>query len=229
MTSGFSFRPLVTPFSMGMEWEALFQQRLPYGYNKFFQITDDASIERTYSDRNLREYYSRECVSQPLPPEWLKKEIKRFVKGIGPRYTNESCGVHIHVNRKVFSKKKLKAIFTFLQSLTADQYVDAFGRWSTTYAGKHTAPWPGNVDSKYKALNLSYKETIEFRMFASKPQAEWLCYCVDCVVYLIKNAHHLNMDAFFAFVDANKPQNLPDEVVEKVDHHRATEVASTEF
>jgi len=33
----------------------------------------------------------------------------------------------------------------------------------------------------------------------------WAQYCVKLIAYMVENAKHLHSDAFWAFVDANKP------------------------
>jgi len=58
--------------------------------------------------------------------------------------------------------------------------------------------------ARYRAINTTNEKTIEFRMFRSG-DVKWAQYCVKLVAYMVENAKHLNMDAFWAFVDANKP------------------------
>lgn len=199
MSSGLSVRKLVSNKSFGIEIECFFERdRCPstYSYVGFFFMTTDGSIRTdSYSQDD------REMVSQPLPIKWLITEINRLEKKVGKWLTNESCGIHVHVNRSSISMEKAKAIFKFYQECTAEEQEEFFGRKSNGYCRAF-----GTIgSSRYMAVNTTNPNTIEFRMFASG-NAAWACYCVKMVGYLIHNAKHLNVEAVQAFVDSNKPR-----------------------
>lgn len=209
MSSFLSFRKPVGTRTLGIEWECLFSgastPRLFGTYKKFFGMCQDGSLDNLYHDHEGI-FYGIECVSQPLPPEWLKKEVVRFATSMPyHRAVNSSCGVHIHASREWVNKNKLNSLIKFFNLLTDDEYVEAFGRYSDLFAAR---PATRIHNTRYSAINVLNKKTVEFRVFASSHDVKWLHYCIDCVVYLITNAKRLNKDAFFAFVDANKPKNV---------------------
>jgi hypothetical protein len=173
--------------TLGIEIEGYKRNPQYYEYNGFFYFTRDGSLNEPPT-----RMYGVEMVSQPLTPCWLKKEIKKLEKK-DIWQVNDTCGIHIHVNRKWLSEKKAKKISSFLSSLSNDDWILFFGRKSNRYC---TKVW--DRDSRYSAINVSNTHTIEFRMFSSG-DAQWACYCVDMAVYLIDNANHLNVHAMEAF------------------------------
>lgn len=192
MPSLSSFRKPPIDKTMGIEIECIYsddanvERRKYYG---FFYATSDGSIR---PDR--WEQHPVEWVSQPLPAEWLKKEITKLEKRFGAWMYNDSCGIHIHVSRKWLSMKKAQAIYSFIQSLSVDDYVDFFGRPTNGYCGTQ---YPLG-QTRYSAVNVENKHTVEIRVFHSG-DAEWARYCVDCVKYMVDHAYHLNVEAFSAF------------------------------
>lgn len=154
----------------------------------FFKAGRDGSIEHTWCNTPV------EFVSQPLPREWLKKELYKLYNRF-PIKENDSCGIHIHVSRKWCTEKKAKQIRKFLCALGDDQCENLFGRTPQYFCR--------NVDdknSRYRMVNVQPTETVEFRMFKSGG-IKWACYCVDMVDYLVRNYRTLNVDALFAFRD----------------------------
>lgn len=197
------YRTPNTNKSMGIEieclikdWDEFTRDPLPvpdkYAHHGFFYAAGDSSIAE---DLCTSAY---EFVSQPLPAQWLKKEIRKLGKKWAWR-ENKSCGVHIHVSRKWLSETKAKAIYEFLNALKWGSRMDLFGRGGNEYC-QYGSAWG---HSRYLPINSENKHTYEFRVFKSG-NAEWCCYCVDMVEYLINNAHHLNIDAIMAFRDQYK-------------------------
>lgn len=138
--------------------------------------------------------YPVEFVSQPLTQEWLKKELRKLYKRF-PISSNDSCGIHLHVNKKWCSVKRAKTISDFLQTLSREEMRELFGRVPNEYCANRWDP-----SSKYCAVNVTNTNTVEFRSFRSG-SINWACYCVDLVCYLVKNHASLNKDALFAFRD----------------------------
>lgn len=163
-----------------------FERETFYG---FFYAGRDTSL--------IVDGYPVEFVSQPLTQEWLKKELKKLYTKFDIS-SNNSCGIHIHVNKQWCSNKRAKTISTFLQTLDDDEMEEVFGRKPNVFCRNR---WePGN---KYCSVNASKIATVEFRAFKSG-SLNWACYCVDLVCYLVKNHASLNKDALFAFVDLNR-------------------------
>lgn len=181
--------------TMGIEIETCVGRMNSGEYLGFFYVTTDGSIDCPYFSNK----YGREFVSQPLSPEWLKREIdKLFKKMIDPE-ANDSCGVHIHVSKKWLTDKKAEAIYTFVKSLTETEFECLFGRRPNGYC-RQVREYSGD---RYCAVNMSNSATQEFRMFKSG-NAAWCKYCVDCATYMVENAYRLNKGAFFAFRDLYK-------------------------
>jgi hypothetical protein len=183
MNSLSTFRKAPTNKAMGIEKYPLYGE-----YYGFFYATEDASLDGgSYSIRGV------ELVSQPLSPNWLKKEIAK----LGRKYTwssNNTCGIHIHVSRKWLTEQKAQAIYKFLQEIDKNDFERLFGRTPNDYC----RTYHGYGVSRYNAINNQPAATIEMRMFASGGP-EWACYCVDMAKYLVEQWSTLNIDAALAF------------------------------
>lgn len=199
MYSDFKVRTPVHNRAIGIEIEGFVNDvdspLINYGaYTGFFSMQRDGSIDTdNWSQRSV------EFVSQPLSVEWMKKEIYKLYKKYPTFASNRSCGIHVHVSRKWLSEKKAKTVYHFLQSLSGEQFETLFGRMPNMYC-ETSAVWGR---TRYAAINNENISSIEFRMFKSG-NAEWACYCVDMVKYLIDNAYRLNIDAIMAFRDIYK-------------------------
>ena len=193
MQSLSSFRKLDAVKSYGIEIECVHDQSIQkYQHHGFFYATDDGSLScGSY-------FYTTEFVSQPLPAEWLCKEITRLEKRVGGWFANDSCGIHIHVNKKWCTEKKAKAIRAFVNGLSHNDCEQLFGRRPNMYCRQETK-------GRYCMVNMTNEKTIEFRMFASGG-AKWARYCVRMADYMVKNALHLNIDAIYAASDMFKAQ-----------------------
>lgn len=195
MQSSFALRKPDTNLSMGMELECYFltsnsiKIKQHYG---FWYAVKDLSINPP-----SLENCSVEFVSQPLPKEWLKKEIKKLNKRVGDWEFNSSCGIHIHLSRKWMNEGRAHLIQEFYSSLSNEDRLAFFGRESNEYC----VPGVLSRTNRYKAVNICNKNTIEFRMFSSG-DVKWAQYCVDCADYMVRNARHLNIEAFYAFRDS---------------------------
>jgi len=193
--------------TLGIEWEMFWDQNDPKlkdaeQHLKFFYITTDGSLR--WTGLNRYDMYGRELVSQPLPFKWLLKELERINKIIPQVYTNDTCGIHVHVSRKWATPKKVDHLATFLASLTPEELLSAFGRMPNCYC-KHMSGWTKDTRTRYYGLNTTRKDTVEFRVFRSG-DVKWAQYCVKMVNYLMTQANTLNKDAFFAFVDMEQPK-----------------------
>lgn len=155
-------------------------------YFGFFYAGNDGSINEVYG------HVGKEFVSQPLTPEWLKRELKKLYD-IFPIKWDGSCGIHVHVSKNWLTNKKAEAIQKWIGTLSDGQFEELFGRRPNGYCMK-----TGPKNERYRAVNVTNTKTNEFRMFSSGDCA-WAQYCVDMAEYLVKNAYHLNFDAATAF------------------------------
>lgn len=199
MDSLSSFRKLPSTKCYGIELECFTDSFVHMGcHHGFFYSAYDGSI---CADRWPQQ--AVEFVSQPLPKNWLKKEIEK----LGKKFTwnhNESCGIHVHANKAWCTGKKGKTIAQFLYKVYQQDpamYEEAFGREPNSYCLESVSD-----TDRYRAVNLTRTNTVEFRMFASGGVA-WACYCVDMVDWLVSNCHHLSIDNFAAAIDMLKAQH----------------------
>ena len=201
--------------NFGIEWECIIDNSndpyIAYGQHvKYFYITLDGSIQvgylRVYNNDYTRGIsiprgtggVGREFVSQPLPAKRLIKEIERFHKWLNrPIYTNDTCGIHIHVDKRYCTLNKAANIMRFYKSLTEEDRRVLFGRDTNDYCSLHVAYYSS---PRYLAVNTTNKNTVELRMFASGPVA-WAKYCVQMAEWLVENHNHLNIDAAYAAHD----------------------------
>lgn len=193
------FRTPPTHKTFGIEIEGIVARMAQYipdegDFIGFFKTSSDGSI------RAWPTGYGREFVSQPLTYEWLLKEIPKLYKKVYAFSWNDSCGIHIHVNKQWCSKKKSRAIQKFVCSLSKEDFYSFFGRFPNNYCRQDV------TRTRYCAVNTTREETTEFRMFRSG-NAEWAKYCVKMARYLVENAYHLNVDALEAFWSINYPEN----------------------
>lgn len=174
--------------TMGIELECIIDDKAwnvckSGGFWQFWYFTTDGSIDVPWGHR----LYGAELISQPLPYEALIKQIKRLHKKIGDWQHNESCGIHVHVSRKMFCSYRRREWLDFLCTLTSDQTKSLFGRASNTYCD----PWS---DNKYCAINSQHDATYEFRMFSSG-NADWAIECVKRTYRMTLYRGPLNYDA----------------------------------
>jgi hypothetical protein len=192
MQSVSSYRKPVSNKSYGIEIECLLPRDISlntYGHSGFWFATQDGSIDEEHDTRG------REFVSQPLPADWLCKEIYKLAKKY--QWTHHgSCGIHVHVSRKWFSEKKARAVHEFIEQLDLDDYEALFGRVPNYYC-RHGMQFGY---TRYMPVNTQNKDTIELRMFRSG-DAKWAAYCVRMAEYLVSNAFHLTEHGCFAIKD----------------------------
>lgn len=195
MNSLSSFRALDSVKSFGIELECYMSNPPSEGYYGFFYKTSDASICPPRWG-----YAGVEWVSQPLPKQWLQKELVK----LGKKYaweSNDSCGIHVHVNKQWCTKKKALAIYKFMkENRHLAEYW--YGRKDNSYC---RLMYDNPTDTRYSAVNICDK-TVEFRSFKSGT-INWASYCLDLVEYLVENAFRLNVDAMDAAVDMFKAKH----------------------
>lgn len=125
-----------------------------------------------------------EMVTHPFTLEYfktIKKNLKKFldeVKALGWRsYDSNTCGIHIHLNKKSFGTTHLLKFLEFfykhpnyIAKISQRGGVDKLNQWATLGDGasdgglKYKAKTKGGTQ-KYTAVNLSHTETAEIRIF----------------------------------------------------------------
>lgn len=196
MQSLSEFRDPDTVKTYGIEIECFFlltAAPATYQHNGFFYAATDGSIKPTsYAETGV------ELVSQPMPVAWLCKEITRLQKRVGEWRHNESCGIHVHVNRKWFTEKKAVAVRAWCKGLSRADCHDLFGREPNGYCCQDAPRW-----DRYGMVNTTNEKTVELRMFSSG-DAKWAQYCVKMADWLVRNAFQLNLEAAYAARDLFK-------------------------
>ncbi len=198
MNSLNSFRKLVSNKSFGIEIECcvttegddIAQEHKHLG---FFYVTQDWSISREFGSVFR---HPKEFVSQPMPAEWLGKEIHKLWNKVGGWESNRTCGIHVHVNRKWCTTNKAKAIYAALQQLSGEQMRELFGRSPNRYCSISQKITEG----RYSSVNIQNTNTIEFRMFASGDH-KWAAYCVNMTKFMVENYNTLNYEQLLAARD----------------------------
>lgn len=175
---------------MGIEIETTIGSQAYYNnirkYHSFFYAGNDGSIDADWGMKGI------EFVSQPMPYDWLKKEIAKLYKKFAME-ANSSCGIHVHVSKKWLSDKKAREIYTVVSRMVNEDLVHVFGRGINSYTNEP-------IGDRYCLVNIKNKHTNEFRMFKSGNE-KWAQYCVDCAKYMVDHAHHLSIDGLLAFRD----------------------------
>lgn len=185
MSTDITFRNPPHDRVFGVEIECFTESMVSKKHHGFFYAGDDGSLRHHM-------LYSVEFVSQPIPKEWLKREVYKLHRKF-PWEHNDTCGVHVHVNSAWCTKKKAVKIQKFLTSVDDTTIQFLFGREPNRFCRNVATDL-----SRYTQVNLTNESTIEFRMFRSGDPA-WVCYCLDMVEYLVKNYNRLNIDALTAF------------------------------
>lgn len=158
--------------TMGIELECYYDVSVAprlYHFYQFWFFDSDGSIDPAYNCIGV------EAISQPLPRDALINQIKRLHKKFGRWQFNNSCGIHVHVNRHMLPARRYKEILSWMKTLvdTPEKQRQLFGREYNSYCDPNT--W---LSDKYCAINTQHDETYEFRVFSSG-DVDWAIECVN--------------------------------------------------
>lgn len=180
------FRKTPHQKTYGIEWEFVVNgEHYFQGYHRMFCYTSDLSISPPFHGQR-----GVEAISQPLPYKWLIKEIDKC-KLKEHLVTNGSCGIHVHVSRKLTSSERMLALLNFMSTLNAVNQLDFFGRPYNRYCSPLAV-----TQSKFCAINFLHKDSYEFRVFASG-DAEWAKECVRRTKLMVEYRGKLTVDNFY--------------------------------
>jgi hypothetical protein len=168
-----------------------------------------------------------EIVTHPFSFRWMKenrpliKDIFSIVEETGGRgYEHENCGMHVHVNREAFTSHHIYRLHTLLYDFE-DLTWRIAGRSSATFrefAGIHKETHKDIIHkSRHKqqttgdrrcAINMSHRNTVELRIFASVSSAEGFLRNLEATdaafTYTLKEgASYISPDRFRSFVMEN--------------------------
>lgn len=113
-----------------------------------------------------------ELISQPMSVPALRETFQflrepSLVRGLRSHRTS-TCGLHVHVTRAGLSNLTIARAVTFVNDSGNDAFIQALARrYNTGFCNirekdLETAHLPGD---RYEAINLTGRETIEFRLF----------------------------------------------------------------
>ena len=117
---------------------------------------------------------------------------------------NAHTGLHVHVSRNVYGNDRdALARLLYFFATYADEFKNLADRVSDCQAEVYCAPLDGYITTwksartyaecdtfgtRYCAVNLENAYTIEFRLWQSKVDAEWVRTCADTCYYLCERA-----------------------------------------
>lgn len=157
-----------------------------------------------------------EIVTCPATYEEQVKALAPFFAKFPDRiYPFETCGVHIHISRGCLNAGTQGRLLAFMNNPNnKDKLIDLAGRYSQQYAGmgnnlKATSILRGGDGARYRMLNTTNQETLEFRLFKSTDKWEdmlvfmqFVCaiveYCKPCNTKHSFNEHkeYTNFEAW---------------------------------
>lgn len=154
--------------TMGIELECIIKNWPEWavtGFWQFWYFTTDNSIDAPFDK------FGAEIISQPLPKDALINQINRLWKKMGGWEHNRSCGIHVHVSRKMMARHRAELLRLAMCRMSDAELTKLFGRGRNSYND------PQLNESKYCSVNMKHSATYEFRMFSSG-DADWACECV---------------------------------------------------
>jgi hypothetical protein len=162
-------------------------------------VTHDSSLTNGY-----------EYISHPMTHGYFQKYYNEFLGFCRAQkfksHETTTCGLHVHVNRVAMSSQDIHKMIVLAHLLENDlrkfsrRKVHAWNRYT-----KATIPgdandvlrvlrgYTGSVDDKYRAVNITKRSTIEFRMFRGSLVWSTVQASVELCLYLIEFAQKPNM------------------------------------
>lgn len=127
-----------------------------------------------------------EIISQPMSVPALREtfeflRLPSLVRGLRSHRTS-TCGLHVHVSRAGLSNLTIARAVTFVNDSGNDAFIQALARryntgfCNITEKDLETAHLPGD---RYEAINLTGRETIEFRLFRGSLKYEAVIAAVE--------------------------------------------------
>ncbi len=162
------------PLYFGIELEIEFCGRPPdvliaAADNPYFFLKHDGSI-----------YNGAEVVSHPASFKWINDNFKDTwenvldVRKTGMKsFKTDTCGIHIHMSKKAFSKFHLYKFLRFFRENTvfvaeiSQRNSDNLDQWSTLNSNESIfyQAKRGNTEERYVAVNLKPPKSVEIRIF----------------------------------------------------------------
>jgi hypothetical protein len=184
-----SFYPTSSPISItiGIEIEC-----------EFRDITvKELFVQDFYSKMELRWLLKRdlslingiELVSCPMTIEYFSNEIAKIIE-IANKYnlsTSERTGIHVHIRKTANDL----SIFRFINNVAFREEIVSFAGRLSDYA-RYTTKLHPNLQQRGYSVNLKPPTTIEFRLFQSKLDYEWIMGCIYFCEIIVNNIQSLS-------------------------------------
>lgn len=156
-----------------------------------------------------------EVVSHPMNLSYLRKFPLSYLFEVKTREYDDSCGLHVHVNKESFlSEVHLYKFITMINNGSSTFIEKVAGRSYCGYAkkisGKISSHLKSGAREKYHAVNLRPKDTVEVRIFRRADTEFELRYRIEFVHALIMYTMSTsltkagNEEEFKAFVASKK-------------------------
>jgi hypothetical protein len=176
---------------------------------KFCWFETDGSLSNGY-----------EIITQPMGLdqhekfwEWLKTDLTKPLLS----HKTTTCGLHIHVSRKGLSKLQLSKMISFVNHPDNEEFITALARrYAQNYARigqkKISTAWKSQ-QSRYDAINMEPRQTVEFRLFRGTLKYEAVMASIQFVNALVAYCHDqsgygfdLSTSSFLKFLDKKEIQ-----------------------
>lgn len=177
--------------------------------------TEDNGIAFLCEDGSLT-YGGFEIKTIPATLRWHYKHWRKMFEAMGGEGEHHTCGMHVHVSRKGLGALTVAKLVHLISTVGRDRQMKLFGRAFNSYCER---PDRGiticQSDSRYQAMNVSGRRTVEFRMFASTTKrkvfiarlemcAAMIRYCKETAignVHIVASEDKVNRTDFLTYVE----------------------------
>lgn len=161
----------------GIELEVECRKGRPYQHaERLNEVLNDGTLgQRCMFEEDGSLSNGFEIITQPMGLdthyqfwEWLN--VKQNIADLRSHDTS-TCGLHIHVNRNNINTMQLNKLAVFVHAPDNSNLIRAIARrYGVGYASMHTkklgtAHRESRSDPRYEAINMTGRNTIEFRLF----------------------------------------------------------------
>ena len=188
-----------------------------YNQTNFFYIKKDSTIPK----------YGCQVVSYPATKDFHLSNKSKWKKLLSSakRYCFKSfdidnCGLHIHVNKDFFNEEEIVKLDCFVNK--NKQFFEKISKRTSQFCRFLDKPddlfgKPINAN-RHCALNLTSRDTIQFRMFKGTLKYQSVMSYIQFVYYLcnyIKTNNELNIQNFIKYISDNETKYL-DKFIKKI-------------
>lgn len=151
-----------------------------------------SSIERDGSVQGF------ECITHPTGLDRHREvlsRVKQLLPGRGESVS--SCGLHVHVSRSMYTAGTLTKLLRLMSGYNMKRLLrdvarrdnnDRYSKWSIFHPHMKVHPRYQDSYDRYSALNLTNKDTVEWRVFKSST-------CTTDVIAALEFVYHVTMFA----------------------------------